>query len=572
MDQPTLPTPYLFISIALASSLALLLKSRFSPRKLSLHDLNGPAPSSWLVGNMHSLTHQENVGDVDAEYIKEYGLAFKLKGVFHGEFLYLADPQVYRIYVQIAEYNMKCFVISRACTMSSTRLAIPFTKRELPGCSAHFWVQTFQEWKACEDHARHRKIILPGFSQSALKEFVPIFLQVAQKVVEKWRDLLQEGQQQSTVVDIHTWLSKLTLDAVGQGVLSYDFGALSDTPGDFAKPRHFIEILNVSVDIFHQPSDIGLAIVVLFGYLPAWVVSILLKVTMGAAKRVTEFRAVSNKITLDIVQREMASLEGGLPQGKDIMSSLLRANMSETAKNKMSTEELLSQMSALTVAGHDTTTNTLAWLFYEISRRPEVQNKLREEINATRAACAGNELGVNDFESMPYTIAVIKETLRYYPIAAHNAREAGRDELIPLSRPVKTAAGEEIAAIPIKKGQRVFASIWGYNRIKELWGEDAEQWNPERFMGENLNLRPQRGLGVYANLATFSSGVHSCVGWRFAVLELQAILIVLIQNFEFSPAPHNPVMRQVMAPTLVPMVKGEEKRGSQMPMSISAIN
>jgi cytochrome P450 len=100
--------------------------------------------------------------------------------------------------------------------------------------------------------------------------------------------------------------------------------------------------------------------------------------------------------------------------------------MSEIAKNKLSNEELLLQMgfayklilifnnelmilgSALTVAGHDTTTNTLVWLFYEISRRPEVQNKLRDEINAARAACASSELGVKDFELMHYTIAVIK--------------------------------------------------------------------------------------------------------------------------------------------------------------------
>jgi len=384
-------------------------------------------------------------------------------------------------------------------------------------------------------------------------------------VVVKWRDLLQDGQQ-STVVDIYAWLSRLTLDAVGQGVLSHNFGALDDTPGEFVRVYK-----NLFFDMFHKPNDISIAIGGLFRYLPIWVSAILQKVTMRAAKRFSEYQTVSRNIALEIVQREMASLEGGVPQGKDIMSSLLRANMSETAKNKLSTEEVLSQMSTLTLAGHDTTTTTLAWLLYEVSRRPGVQNKLRGEVNATITACSSNELGANDFESMPYTTAVIKETLRYYPIVAHIAREAGRDELIPLSKPVKTASGEEITAIPIKKGQRVLSSIWGYNRIKELWGEDAEQWNPERFVGDNLNLRPQKGLGVYANLATFSSGVHSCIGWRFAVLELQAILITLIQNFEFSPAPHNPVLLRALGPNLVPMVKGEEKRGSQLPMSISPV-
>jgi cytochrome P450 len=60
------------------------------------------------------------------------------------------------------------------------------------------------------------------------------------------------------------------------------------------------------------------------------------------------------------------------------------------------------------VAGHDTTSATLVWAFYELSRHPEVQAKLREEIKATRNAAGNNEIGVAEFESMPYTIAVIK--------------------------------------------------------------------------------------------------------------------------------------------------------------------
>ncbi|KAF8518694.1 cytochrome P450, partial [Hysterangium stoloniferum] len=501
---------------------------------------------SALLGNMHSFVHQENVGDVDKEYIEEYGLAFKIKGALKRDVLYLADPQGLQYVLNVSGYTFH-----KKHAAIRIRMLIGPNILSVEG----------------EAHARHRRIMLPGFSQSALKEFVPVFLQTAEKVVGKWRDLLQDGQQ-STVVDLYAWLSGLTLDVVGQGVLSHDFGALDDTPGEFVRVYR-----NLFVDMFHKSSDMAIAIGSLFGYLPIWVTIVLHKLTMRAAKRFSEYQAVSKNIALEIVQREMASLEGGLPQGKDIMSSLLRANMSETAKNKMSTEELLSQMSALTIAGHDTVTSTLTWILYELSRHPEIQNKLREEINATRAASASNEIGMNDFESMPYTIAVIKESLRYYPVAAHIPRTAGRDELIPLSRPVKTASGEEITAVPIKKGQRVLASMWGYNRIKDLWGEDAEQWNPDRFMGENLNLRPQKGLGVYANLATFSSGVHSCIGYAyFSVLELQTILTTLVQNFEFSPAPHNPIMLRAPAPNLVPMVKGEEKRGSQMPMSISSIN
>jgi cytochrome P450 len=172
------------------------------------------------------------------------------------------------------------------------------------------------------------------------------------------------------------------------------------------------------------------------------------------------------------------------------------------------------------VAGHDTTAATLVWVFYELSRHPEVQVKLREEIKATRSAAGNNELGVAEFESMTYTIAVIKfgfpyicfnthidvvfnhprETLRFYPIAPHNRRRAGRNELIPLSKPINTISGDVINAIPVRRDQTVIMSFWAYNRIKSLWGEDAEEWNPDRFLESRLADRPKNNLGVYANL------------------------------------------------------------------------
>lgn len=70
------------------------------------------------------------------------------------------------------------------------------------------------------------------------------------------------------------------------------------------------------------------------------------------------------------------------------------------------------------LAGHDTTSATLVWIFHELSRHPDVQVKLREEIHATRAAATSasghGELGFTEFESMPYTIAVIKFDPIYY--------------------------------------------------------------------------------------------------------------------------------------------------------------
>jgi len=157
------------------------------------------------------------------------------------------------------------------------------------------------------------------------------------------------------------------------------------------------------------------------------------------------------------------------------------------------------------------------WLFYELAMHPNIQNKVREEINDFRGQSGSRDLTPSDFESLPYTTAVIKyvafqmmvtsivdshyrETLRFYPVGPHAFRWAGRDEIIPLSKPVKTKSGEESYEVSIKEGEPVLISICGYNRLKELWGDDAQEWNPARFMGERLAAMPKHSLGVYSNL------------------------------------------------------------------------
>ncbi|KAF8578114.1 PAH-inducible cytochrome P450 monooxygenase PC-PAH 1, partial [Ramaria rubella] len=414
------------------------------------------------------------------------------------------------------------------------------------------------------DHSRQRKILLPSFSHGILRENVSLFMQTAQKASGKMQELVQAGGNSSCVVDVYFWLSRLGLDAVGHGAFNHDFRALDDTPNEFVDAYRKIFAADIRV-----PTDAEIASGAVMRFIPIWVIPMLRLLPLGRGMQsLIDFQTETKKIASTIVDREIQALAGGLPLGKDVMSSLVRANMSETPKNKMNDDELLSQMIALMIAGHDTTSSSLVWLFYELSRHPEVQQKLREEIRTTRASANG-ELKAAEFDLMPYTIAVIKESLRYHPVAPQIGRGAGRDELIPLSRPVKTASGDETHTIPIKKDENIIISIRAYNRIRSLWGDDADEWNPERFLRDD---RPKTSLGVHANLATFGSGVYSCPGWRFAILEIQAVLITLIENFEFSPPPNNPTIIRTVGMTTMSVVKGEETRGPQMPLTITPIN
>ncbi len=74
------------------------------------------------------------------------------------------------------------------------------------------------------------------------------------------------------------------------------------------------------------------------------------------------------------------------------------------------------------------------------------------------------EFTVSDLENMPYTQAVLKEVLRFHPVVFHNYRQSGRDDVIPLAKPIKTRSGKVIGEIPIPKGTRVVLAIAAYNR------------------------------------------------------------------------------------------------------------
>ena len=140
--------------------------------------------------------------------------------------------------------------------------------------------------------------------------------------------------------------------------------------------------------------------------------------------------------------------------------------------------------STLLFAGHDTTTNSVAWCFYEIARNPKCQERVRSEIAAMRAKKAGEMLSVTDFDGMTYTLATLKvcistlfslhtslrypfvsqESLRLHPVIHMMTRDATQDDVIPLSSPIITKSGEQVSSIEVRKGTPIGIAVSVYNR------------------------------------------------------------------------------------------------------------
>ncbi|KAL0563067.1 hypothetical protein V5O48_019012 [Marasmius crinis-equi] len=185
----------------------------------------------------------------------------------------------------------------------------------------------------------------------------------------------------------------------------------------------------------------------------------------------------------------------------------------------------------------DTTSNALARTLHLLSENPDVQAKLREELRAARAAQGGKDVPYDELVSLPYLDALCRETLRLYAPVARVLRETNKDTVLPLSTPVRCEDGSVLSEIPLPANTSIYVSILNSNRNVDLWGPDALEWKPERWLSPLPPAVAEAKIpGVYSHLMTFNGGGRSCIGFKFSQLEMKAVLFHLVETFEFKPS------------------------------------
>jgi len=407
--------------------------------------------------------------------------------------------------------------------------------------------------------------MLPGFGAPEARALVPSFLFHANKLTLKWRDLIQtEGEW--GVFDIPKWIGRAALDAIGETAFDYHFGVMENDDNVLAKAYS-----NLLFDTFGSFSDGAILAQDLAQYIPISILKLMISYLPSA--RLAHARhtgEVSRSVAKDLVASKAKALAQGDMSRKDILTLLVKANLSQNEKSKLTDIELLSLMQAIILAGHETTASSVSWTLLELARNPEIQSKLRREIRATAEMIQNrgdNTFNAADFDNMSFLTAVAKESLRFHPVVYNMLRYSGQDDVLPLSKPITLTSGEVVTELPIPKGLKIISSIAAYNRNKDIFGEDAHVYNPDRWLnnsGKQLN-----SIGVYSNLFTFSAGSKACLGWRFAVLELQSFIVELIDNFEFALTPEaETIRREACGVMMAPIVPGQVEKGAQIPLKV----
>ncbi|KAJ8594235.1 cytochrome P450 [Rhizopogon salebrosus TDB-379] len=514
---------------------------------ISLADVPGPDPDSFIMGNLNKL-YQGQVGEADFNWVAQYGNVVRFKGTFGEDQLLISDPVAMQYILAKSGYE--------------------FPKQYERLIVSQMMAGRGVGWATGDNHKRQRKVIVPAFGAPEAKAFLPLFKGCAESMSNKWMDIISDSKEQSVVLDIPGWMSRATLDAIGEAAFDAQFGSIDNNESAIA--RSYSGMMNGT---FGSPSARQIFLQEISRYIPYRVHEYLGETSKNPRiLRVREMKTVTTSFAKQMVKDKAKMLLQG-KGSRDVFSLLVKANMDTDAKEKLTEEELIAMMRWVhNMIRHETTANTLSWGLLELARNPDVQSRLRAEIRETEAVIHARgdiQYTTADFDNMPYTTAVMKEILRFCPALYHVYRTAIEDDVLPLSQPITTRHGKIIHELPVPKGTRIVVSLAAYNRNKDLWGEDAHVFSPERWLSGIAKENKVMSSGVYANLMSFGSGARTCIGWRFALVEFQAFLTEFVGKFEFALTDKCERVRRTGALVMSPTLEGEVENGVQLPLRVS---
>ncbi|KAG1729809.1 cytochrome P450 [Suillus lakei] len=143
---------------------------------------------------------------------------------------------------------------------------------------------------------------------------------------------------------------------------------------------------------------------------------------------------------------------------------------------------------------------------------------------------------------LPYLDGVVHEILRLHPPGARD-HSSFADDVIPLSEPVRTESGKTTDSISVAKGTLIMISGAAINRSSAIWGPDAKESKPDRWLAEDGISGKAKEVQGHRHLLTFVDGPRTCLGKDFAIAEFKTVLSVLVKNFMFEmrDGPDTPV-------------------------------
>ncbi|WP_298219768.1 cytochrome P450 [Halothiobacillus sp.] len=338
-----------------------------------------------------------------------------------------------------------------------------------------------------------RAYCAPAFEAELLPDFATVMVQSARELADQWANL-----PTGSTVDMLNEMARLTSRIIGRTIFGDDTSEkeAAIVVDNFSQYQKAIEQLNFS-DSFGFPQLKWLG-----NPLSKWQ-------SLRAAQKIHE-------VIDRIIERHP---ERAKPESPTLLSYLLGEHTSKKTGAKrcpLSSINARNEAIVMFMAGHETTANTLAWVWYLLDHNPRVSAKLREELDRV---LGDRPPSFEDVQHLHYTRAILEETLRLYPPVPVLSRQA---------RTVDEIRGKEVPADSI-----ILVIPWLLHRHRLYW-EKPNHFIPERFMPG----QPRPDKFVYI---PFSVGPRVCLGLRFGLTEGILCLATLAQRFRATLAPGHQV-------------------------------
>lgn len=329
-----------------------------------------------------------------------------------------------------------------------------------------------------------RRVAQPAFHRSGLAA-------VAEQSVAAAERVRARAAAQGEVVDVDAAVLQATLEVVGRTL----FGGDVTADGERVVAA-VLEALEVVIGRARTP-------------LPTWLPT-------PAKRRLARANAVMDQVVARVVSRRRAA--GDL--GDDLLGLLLRA----VDEGRLPPEAVRAELVTMVIAGHETVASCLTWTLDLLARNPRAQERLHAELDAVLGSGpAGGPAGGRghraptweDLRALPWTRAVVDESLRLYPPAWVVTRRAETDDVVD--------------GVAVPAGTLVIVSPWLLQRRADAH-PDPERFDPGRFTGEG----PEVPRGAYL---PFGAGARLCIGRDFALTEAVLVLAALLRDRRVDPVP-----------------------------------
>lgn len=334
-----------------------------------------------------------------------------------------------------------------------------------------------------DHHARQRRLIQPIFHHERIHGHGATMVELCERTTARWVD----GRR----MDLHAEMARLTLEIVGATV--FDTRVNDAGAAEIRKAMH--DVLD-SFDRLFSP-----------------LLPLLERLPLPATMRYRRGKEVFERRVTEMVAERRA--RGAT--GDDLLSLLIRAQEDGVG---MSDQQIRDEAVTLFLAGHETTSNALAWTWHLLAGAPQAESRLHDELDRV---LDGRPPTVSDLADLPYVEAVVSESMRLRP----PAWAIGREVVEPFV----------VDAMRVDAGSVVVTSPWLLHHDPRWWGSDVSVYRPERWLEPSAD-RPRHAF------LPFGGGPRMCIGEGFALMETRLLVASIARRWRFEPDPDHTVELQ----------------------------